>query len=197
MNEHPENAWQHIRGDPQAIVLHPDRNFVSDPFRAQQNLPALGRVLGRIIQQIGDDLRQSSRVAVGVQSLPCLHHRKFMALCMNKRLGGLNGVRDNFRQRHPLPPQLHLASGNPRHVQQIINQTDQVAGLFLHHVENLLGLFPVRRQDSQNVNPIADWCQRVSEFMGEHRQELVLEAGFVGKLFRLLLQLPLHPYMLS
>ena len=62
------------------------------------------------------------------KSLPCLRHRKFMALCMNKRLGGLNGVRDDLRQRHPLPPQLHLASGNPRHVQQIIDQTDQVAG---------------------------------------------------------------------
>ena len=40
LNEHLENAGQHVRGDPAAIILHPDRNLVPNSFRGQQNLPA-------------------------------------------------------------------------------------------------------------------------------------------------------------
>ena len=63
--------------------------------------PPLGVYLAALFSKLATTWRQSSRVAVDVQSLPCLRHRKFMALCMNKRLGGLNGVRDD---RSSTPP---------------------------------------------------------------------------------------------
>ena len=74
-----------------------------------------------------------------------------------------------------------LAAGDAGHVQQVVHQPGQVLHLPLHHL-------PVRSMTGrstagllQKVAGVADGGQRVAEFVGQHRQELVLAAVRLGQ----------------
>ncbi len=84
--------------------------------------------------------------------------------------------------------QFHQASGNARHVQQIVDQTGHVVHLatdnFAGQVHARLG----QRTDLKQLGRGADGRQRIAQFMGQHGQELVLPAVVLAQPFRTLAQ---------
>ena len=78
------------------------------------------------------------------------------------------------RQFDPLLAEFDLAPGDARHIQQVIHQPGHLLDLAVDHVPGPLQLRYRRTFDTQDLRRIADGGQRVAEFVGQHRQELVL-----------------------
>src|SRR4051812_14502231 len=58
LNEKIEHARQQLRVDALAVVLHLDHSLAFAGGRDDLDAPTFGRVLGRIVEQVPDDLRQ-------------------------------------------------------------------------------------------------------------------------------------------
>ena len=70
-----KNPRQNIRGDTDAGVLHFDDEFSIGgrelPARPHENLPANGRKLNRVLEQVPKDLRDPGRINSGEMIAPC------------------------------------------------------------------------------------------------------------------------------
>ena len=72
--------------------------------------------------------------------------------------------------------QLQLVAGDAGDVQQVVDQPGQVLDLPLDHVAAPAELRLVRPLEAQHLHGVADRGQRVPQFVGQRRQELVLAA---------------------
>ena len=91
---------------------------------------------------------------------------------IEQRTNGLYGPLDNSNQFNGFAPQFDLAPHDVRDIQEIVHQPHQMLDLLLHDRHHFL----FDPADSQEVQAATEWGQRVAEFVGQHRQELVLAA---------------------
>ena len=63
LGEQVKDAWQHLVAQADAGVLDSDQRIVSPTFGREGDRTARLGVLGRVIQEIGEDLLQPGRVA--------------------------------------------------------------------------------------------------------------------------------------
>ena len=95
---------------------------------------------------------------------------------LDERAARLDGAVDDRRQRHPLSAEVELVAGNPAHVEQVVHQPDHLTQLPLHHRAGLGDRPALPAGQPQDLQAVADRGQRVAEFVGQGRQELVLAA---------------------
>ena len=88
-------------------------SHVADRF----NLSLRLRVLRRVAQQISHHLRQPHQISLQPHRLFRQRHRQLMSSRLRSAAVPSRPPAHDGRQLHPLPPQLHLAPHDPRHVQ--------------------------------------------------------------------------------
>ena len=133
------------------------------------------RELRRVVDEVGQHLRQPHGVAVQVDRLlaavpPCSSWSR----AATRGRAGLHGALDQCRQAELLGLDHHLALHDARDVQQVVDEPRHVIGLPADHIAG-----PVHRglRDVvalHDVHGVADRRQRVAQLVGQHRQELVL-----------------------
>src|SRR4029434_1342604 len=64
LDEHVEDLGQHARFDADAAVFDAARHRLVFPCGGQGNAATAGRVLGGVVEQVGDDLCEARRVGV-------------------------------------------------------------------------------------------------------------------------------------
>ena len=186
LHEQLEDVRQHIRGDADAVVPHSQNRLRRLPARADQpDVSVRLGVLGRVRQQVADDLGQPHRVGVQEQRFGRKCDVEAVALDLDERLGRLDRTGDHGGEFHRLPAKFDLAPHDTGHVQQVVHQPDEVVDLPLHHVPGLLDRRRIDPWHLQDLKRVADRGQRVAKFVGQRRQELVLAAvGLPQRLVR-------------
>ncbi len=116
--EHVENAIQGLARDPDAGIGDVDPHRRSSRLGAHGNRAAGGAVLGGIVQDIGEYLRQAGWIRVQIQRL----FREFegeRSSCSSSSAVRSPPLRElqNFLQSDALLFQRHLAAGDPRDIQ--------------------------------------------------------------------------------
>ena len=134
LHEQLEDAGQHVRGDADAVVPHPQHRLVALPLGRQPDAPVRLGVLGGVGQQVADDLGEPHRVGVEQQGFGRKSDAQLVALGVDERLDRLHRTGDDRGQFDPLLAEFDLAPHDPGHVEQVVHQPDQVMDLPLHHL---------------------------------------------------------------
>ena len=98
--EHLEDACQSVRRDADPVVAHRQLDPVALAPRRQRQHAAVRRVLGRVVQQVRQDLRQSHRIALDPQRLARQRDVEAVTAGQDHRLAGLDGIAHHRRQLH-------------------------------------------------------------------------------------------------
>ena len=126
------------------------------------------------MQDVRHHLHQPGRVAFDGDQLVGELDGQRVPAGVHCRPGGLDRARDDRPEQHRFALQRDHPAGDPRHVEQVVDQADQVLDLPL---DDVAGAAPVRLAQllqPQQLHGRADRRQRVAQLVGEHGQELVL-----------------------
>ena len=93
---------------------------------------------------------------------------------LDHRPAGFDGAMDHGRQVLAFLPQLDLAAGDARDVQQIVHQPHHVQQLAVHHLAGPLPADRVVGGHADQLQRGPDRRQRIAQLVGQDRQELVL-----------------------
>ncbi len=96
-----------------------------------------------------------------------------------------DGVADHRGGVEEFLVELNLALGHAGNVQQVVDEVGEGSDLPRGDVPAPFEVF-LRARETGDFDGVLDRRERVPEFVGEHRQELVLPAVGVGKLGRIL-----------
>jgi hypothetical protein len=110
-------------------------------------------------------------------------------LRVEERLRAFERDLDDLAQIEPLALQHHLAGGDARHVEQVVDQLDQLLELALHHRAHARCLRRVGGHAVEHLQAGADRRQRVAQLVRQCGQELVLAAVCIPQR-----PLGLHPF---
>src|SRR5438876_7523116 len=168
-----KDARKHVRVDAIAIISNSQHRIISIRLDANDNLSAGRRELGRIEDEILDDLLNPSHVSEN-------RHRAFrkiggeiqVLICQNDAQG-INTSPGDSDQVRVFLVQLNLPMSNSADVQQIFEQASHMLDLALHDLAAPLdhGWVVLAGTDDPNCGP--NRRQWIPEFMGEHRQEFL------------------------
>ena len=147
------------------------------------------RVFRRVVQQVREHLRQPDRIAADAIWLGSKSARiSWRRLSSTGRLVSIAALTMAVRSSGSF--YLDDAAGDPRYLEEIVDQAVEVMDLPLHHCARRRGarVFERARQ-FQDLEAVQDRRQRIAQLVAERGQELVLAA--VGGAQRLLDLLPL------
>ena len=167
---------QLISRDPDATVRNADERFVSFALNAQADAAALLGVLGRVRQQIAENLHQSLPVAHDVQLAFTVLELQAMPPSVEGRAGRLDGVVDHVCQDDAFSRELDLAGREARDVEQVVDETDEVAQLALHDVEGAVPGRVIQAETSHELEAVRERRERIANLVGERRDEFILPA---------------------
>ena len=141
-----------------------------------RNPSALVGVLRGVIDQVGQDLGNSRKIAQHQQRLRRQHDRQLMFKSVDEGTTRLDRRADDHSDIDRSDLELDLSPRDARDVEQIIDQADQLAELAADDFSGPCKLDWILRAQVKDVNGVADRRQRVAQLMREHRQELVFAA---------------------
>ena len=153
-----------------------------EPRRQRDPAAGLG-VLGGVGQQVDQDLLEPGRVGLEPQAAAAGDRRpgRGTAASISGRAASTARV-DDRGELDRLLAELDLAPGDPRDVQQVVDEPGEVPA---PAARSPPGSTPGRASEvdrSGRLDGVADRRQRVAQLVGEHRQELVLAAVGLGQL---------------
>src|SRR5207248_7591852 len=76
-----------------------------------------------------------------------------------------------------LTPQLQLAAGDPRDIDQIVDEPHELIKLLRHHTDELLDLIGLLRSGGNELDGGGERGERIAQLMSERGQELILAAS--------------------
>ena len=97
LSEHVEHMGQHVGGDTHAVVRYAHHRVAPLPLDGQSNASAPIGVLGGVVQQISQHLRQPGEVAIDVDWFGRHVHDEVVALSIDQRAAGIHGVPHGIR----------------------------------------------------------------------------------------------------
>src|SRR5215204_3695303 len=98
-----------------------------------------------------------------------------MVACLfNYWEAGFDGLLNERCQFDPRLSQFDRPSAESTQIQKVIDQSHHLRELSIHHVADLIHYFRVALSQSQDLQSIADWSQRIAKLVRQCRQELVL-----------------------
>ncbi len=100
-----------------------------------------------------------------------------MAAGLDRRRALLDRPLDHVHEIDPLQSQLDGAPGDPRGVEQVLDQARHIAGLAVHHLERPLAHRFIAPSLPQDLDGVDDRGQGVSELVRQRGEELVLAAA--------------------
>ena len=102
------------------------------------------------------------------------HDAYLVAGALDHRLAHLDRVADDLYQIDALQAQLHPVVGDAPDVEQIVHEPGHQPDLPINHLRDAVDdRIPLTAAFHQR-DGVADRRQRIAEFVGQHRQELVL-----------------------
>jgi len=172
LDEQLEDARQERRVDAAPVVLHLQPRRRAERRRAQPHMPAGGRVLDGVGEEVRDHLRQPLRIGVHDERALGQLHAELVPRPLHERTSRLQrGVHRLAEVGRPAL-QLEPPARHPRHVEQVVDEPDHVPDLPLEHGvlarEDALAARPQELQHRHHGR------ERVPELMAEHGEELVL-----------------------
>ena len=178
LGEHFENMRQHFGRDAHSGVRHRSEPHLLGPWRSANRAASLG-VLGGVVEEIRQHLRQPSHVAAEHRGLRRQLDRKFVAALLDERPAGFDLALRHGRQLDG-PFEAQLARGDPRDVEQVVDQPRHLTSLAIDHI--------LAHSNSGVFNPLrCRMCRALPigtsglQLMGKGRQEFVLVAGGFSK----------------
>ena len=172
--EELEETSGRLGGESDAGVAHGQRHAIAADLGGEPDAPASFRVTGGVVEQVRRDLAESDRISVEPDGN--LGHRdvQLVAGFADERLAGLHRGGHHAREGHALAPQLERALVDPRHLQEVVDEPDEVAELALHHVVGPAGVDRPLVLYAQDLEAVAQGGEGVAQLVREHRDELVL-----------------------
>jgi hypothetical protein len=174
LHEQLEHRLERVRVDPRPGVDDVERDRVAVGVRGHADRAVGGRVLARVGAQVLEHLREAHRV--GRDHPPRLD--RFAGQPVVARLAGrAHGVErrmDRGRDRHVLDRELDVPTGDPRHVEQVVDQPAQVLELARRDRAGLARRCAEPRAHRHHANRRRQARHRVAQLVAEHREELVL-----------------------
>ena len=132
LREHVEELRQELRRDADAVVPH--ATTASSPtLRACTRSGRPVGVLGGVVQQVGEHLRQAHRVGLERPARGQLH-AELVRRAPRSAAGPSRPRRPGSPRARALPAQLQLAARDARDVEQVVEQPRDVRDLALDHV---------------------------------------------------------------
>ncbi len=182
LREQVEHARQHVGRQADARVLHHDHRVVAIALGQHLDVAALGRVLGRVVQQVGHDLAQPRRVGVHHQRARRREpRREVVAAGVDQRAAGLDRGADGVGHVDLLAPQFDLALADAADVEQVVDQVHHLPQLALDDLARVVVHRLVARE-LHDLHRVADRCERVAQLVRERGEELVLaQVGIVQR----------------
>ena len=174
LREHLEHRRQVLRLDADAVVGHRDPQLSAGHRRLQRDAAAARRVLGRVVEQVQQHLRQPRGIGIEPHGVGRQRHVQRVAC---RRDGGprrLERTVHHAVQRHPLAAQRDLAAGDARHVEQVVDEAGHLAHLALDHVARPARVGVARVAQAQDLERVGDGRERVAQLVRQRGQELVL-----------------------
>ncbi len=188
LHEQVEGPSEELLAHAHPVVGHPDHRLVAFGHHRERDVPADVRVLGRVVDQVGEHLHEARGIGVERQRPGRQRHRELLPLLDDHRATDLHRLQEQGAQLYRLLAELDLALADARHVQQIVEQALHV----LHLPRNdgaVAGslLFLARRGAIEDLDGAEDGRQRIAQLVRQHRQKLVLAAiGLAQLLLRVL-----------
>jgi hypothetical protein len=146
--------------------------------------PPSGRVLGGVVHEVADDLREPRLIARHPDRIGGQLDAQIVVRSVDRGLPELEGGLDHGAQVEAVAAQFDLAGGDSRDVEQVVDQLDEQAALPVHHAEHAIPRRRLGRAVQQDLEPVAERAQRVAQLVREGRQELVLApVGLAKRLF--------------
>ena len=150
-------------------------------------------VLGRVVQQVGQDLGHANRVGIDLDRPGRQRDREPMAVSIDDRAAGLHGVGDDHGHIDHFLLEPDLAPGDPGDLQQIVHKLRQLLDLVVDHVASPAKGRVFRPALLHDLDGVADRGQGIAQLVAEHRQELVLAGVGLGQLAGVRAKLVLQP----
>src|SRR5207237_5461811 len=124
-----EDAGQHLGGDADAGVAHRDDRVAPLPLGGQPDAAAAVGVLGRVVEQVRDDLRQPGQVAVQGDRALRQRDAELEVGRLQYRAAGLDRGAHDLRQLDPLDAQFQPVAADPGDVHQVVDEPGHVLRL--------------------------------------------------------------------
>ena len=185
LGEQVEDPGQHLRGNADAVVAHPDFDLRPLAADAETDAPSPLGVFGRVAQDVAQGLREPQRVGVDPERRIGNLGRELVPALLYQGLHDLDGARDQRRKLDRLARQVDLAARDARHIEQVVDQSREVRELPLDHVARPAQLWVGYRLHAHELYGTQNRRQRIAQLVREHREELVLVAvRLLQRLFR-------------
>ena len=154
-------------------------------FGDEPDVPAGGRELHRIVQEVDEDLRQTDRIAINRDGLVRQGDRQRVTRRSDPWTRELHRRVDEGCQVQPLLAKLDLPLRDPRHVEQIVDDPDQVGDLPIEHLPRPRAFSRLAVGALQQLEREAHRRQRISQFMRQDAEEFVLSLVDQAQGFRI------------
>ena len=139
LHEELEHRSKPVGANPATVVAYPDGDLVVLTPGIDLDVTARVGVFRRVLQQVGDHLRETNDIAIDVERADRHRNRDLMFPGVDERPGDFDRARDCRGHVEALAPQVDLAHRRPRDVEQIVHQTREVRHLPLDHRAFTLG----------------------------------------------------------
>src|SRR5262249_33929736 len=183
--EKPKDPRKHVRVDAIAIIGNPQYRIIPIRLNANDNLSAGRRELGRIEDEILDDLLNSSDVSENRHRALRKIGREIQVLVCQNNAQSINASAGESDQIRVFLVELSLSLSDSADVQQIFEEAGHMLDLAVHDPTAPLDHGWVVLAATDDPNCGANGRQWVPEFMGEHRQEFVSAQVFFAHVSRM------------
>ena len=166
-----------------AVINDPKQSLIALSANLDPHPAIDSRELQGVVEQVFDDLRDPDRVDIDHQLAIGQRNLQAPPPCLRDQPIRIGGSACDLNQVGPLELHLQASGRDSRDIKQVIDQSGHMRHLSLEdrhdrtchsgHVDR-----------SQKLERIADRCQRVAQFVGQHRQEILLATiGLINRDF--------------
>ena len=129
---------QKFAGNADAGVAHPKHRLVALLFNTEPDLPAFIGVLGRVGEQIDQNLLQAGGISIQPEGLWRQYDQEFMATLSDEGVERLNGALDDVAHLRRFLSQLNNARVDAGYFQQFVDKMRQLSDLTINDIRGLL-----------------------------------------------------------
>ena len=146
-----------------------------------QMSPAVGRVLGRVVEDVDEHLREAHRIADTGDRQVGNGHVQAVVMRIDQRSAGFDGARQHVAQVDGLLVDDELSARHAVDVEQFIDDARQVLALAVDGLAHGLDERIIEIAAPHERHGIANRCEWIAQFVRQHRDELVHSLRSVGE----------------
>ena len=141
--------------------------------------------LGGVVEKVREHLREPDPVAVHDDIRARQGHRQSHLRLIEVRPAHLDGRLHDARQADRFDVEAQLAARHARHVEQIVDEADELADLPLDDLPGLVERRRIVGPEPHDLEGVADGSQRIAELVGQrrHRNSSLRESAFLRASF--------------